>query len=84
MFYLRKRASGDFPAAKIKQVMVLNCGDQTMDVTSYLMESCDPLQLSQLAEPCGGAGGGSIVDARFKAFFQVSSAILRIIWPLHH
>lgn len=51
--------------------MVLDCGGGTIDITSHLVESADPLQLSELAEPCGGAWGSSIVDARFKAFLQV-------------
>ena len=51
--------------------MVLDCGGGTIDITSHLVESSDPLQLSELAEPCGGAWGSSIVDSRFKAFLQV-------------
>lgn len=51
--------------------MVLDCGGGTIDITSHLVESSDPLQLSELAEPCGGAWGSSIVDARFKSFLQV-------------
>ena len=58
---------------KIFQIMVLDCGGGTIDITSHLVESSDPLQLSELAEPCGGAWGSSIVDARFKAFLQVST-----------
>lgn len=51
--------------------MVLDCGGGTIDITSHLVESSDPLQLSEVAEPCGGAWGSSIVDARFRAFLQV-------------
>lgn len=53
--------------------MVLDCGGGTIDITSHLVESSDPLQLSELAEPCGGAWGSSIVDSRFKAFLQVQT-----------
>ncbi|CAB1111260.1 unnamed protein product [Ectocarpus sp. CCAP 1310/34] len=52
------------------KIMVLDCGGGTIDITSHLVESSDPLQLSELAEPCGGAWGSSIVDTRFKAFLQ--------------
>ncbi|CAM9121151.1 unnamed protein product, partial [Sphacelaria rigidula] len=52
------------------KVMVLDCGGGTIDITSHLVESAEPLQLSELAEPCGGAWGSSIVDARFKSFLQ--------------
>ncbi|CAM9661479.1 unnamed protein product [Ascophyllum nodosum] len=52
------------------KIMVLDCGGGTIDITSHLVESSDPLQLSELAEPCGGAWGSSIVDSRFKAFLQ--------------
>lgn len=55
--------------------MVLDCGGGTIDITSHLVESSDPLQLSELAEPCGGAWGSSIVDSRFKAFLQVHMKI---------
>lgn len=59
------------------KIMVLDCGGGTIDITSHLVESSDPLQLSELAEPCGGAWGSSIVDARFKAFLQVSCRCIR-------
>ncbi|CAM9758574.1 unnamed protein product, partial [Discosporangium mesarthrocarpum] len=52
------------------KVMVLDCGGGTIDITSHLVECADPLQLSELAEPCGGAWGSSLVDNRFKAFLQ--------------
>lgn len=65
--------------------MVLDCGGGTIDITSHLVESSDPLQLSELAEPCGGAWGSSIVDSRFKAFLQVqmrrSMAVVEAVIP---
>lgn len=63
-------------ACRKTQIMVLDCGGGTIDITSHLVESSDPLQLSELAEPCGGAWGSSIVDARFKAFLQVHNCVL--------
>lgn len=70
--------------ANTKQIMMLNCGGETIDITSFLVQSSDPLQLSELAEPCRTACGSSIVDARFKAFFQVSwlqNSDVTASWP---
>ncbi|CAN0007030.1 unnamed protein product, partial [Sphacelaria rigidula] len=50
------------------QVMVLDCGGGTIDITAHEVIKASPLELKEVEEPTGGPWGSTIVDAKFKAF----------------
>ncbi|CAN0016294.1 unnamed protein product, partial [Sphacelaria rigidula] len=52
------------------QVMVLDCGGGTIDVTTHEVIGASPLELKEVEEPTGGPWGSTVVDSKFKAFLK--------------
>ncbi|CAM9346873.1 unnamed protein product [Ectocarpus sp. 8 AP-2014] len=52
------------------KVMILDCGSDTVDITTHHMVSTDPVHLEELEEPVGGPWGSTTVDAKFKLFVK--------------
>lgn len=53
-----------------KQIMILDCGGGTVDITTHHVRSIDPLSLAEEAAPGGGAWGSIYVDAEFKRWVE--------------
>lgn len=52
-------------------LMVLDCGGGTIDITTHCVVDAKPLALVELEEPAGGPWGSTVVDAKFKQFLKV-------------
>ncbi|CAM9289819.1 unnamed protein product [Choristocarpus tenellus] len=55
-------------------LMVLDCGGGTIDITTHRVVRTQPLGLEELEEPVGGPWGSTRVDEKFKKFMKASGA----------
>lgn len=49
-----------------KQIMILDCGGGTVDITTHRVRFIDPLSLAEESQPGGGPWGSTFVDEEFK------------------
>ncbi|CAN0254289.1 unnamed protein product [Ectocarpus fasciculatus] len=52
--------------AEGKNMMIVDCGGGTVDITAYKILSVDPLNLAEVAAPDGGIWGSTLVDNAFE------------------
>lgn len=52
-------------------LMILDCGGGTIDITTHQVVETAPLSLKELNEPTGGPWGSTVLDAKFKQFLKV-------------
>lgn len=58
------------PEAKGKTMMVIDCGGGTVDITTYTVQSVEPLNLAEVVGPTGGVWGSTRVDNEFKKWLE--------------
>ncbi|CAN0396964.1 unnamed protein product, partial [Scytosiphon promiscuus] len=52
------------------QIMIVDCGGGTVDITTHEVLSVDPLRLKELCPPTGGPWGSTYVDSEFIAWLK--------------
>lgn len=68
--FYRRKFSGSWEVGK--EVLILDCGGGTIDVTSHRVISTGPLKLEEVTTPVGGPwGSAECVDANFKDCLKV-------------
>ncbi|CAM9681303.1 unnamed protein product [Ectocarpus fasciculatus] len=57
--------------AEGKNMMIVDCGGGTVDITAYKILSVDPLKLAEVTAPDGGIWGSTRVDNAFEELLKI-------------
>lgn len=57
--------------AKGRQIMILDCGGGTVDITMHTINSVNPLKLTEAKAPTGGTWGATYVDKAFQDWLKL-------------
>lgn len=61
----------DSEEAQDKQIMILDCGGGTVDITIHTVDSVSPLKLTEAKAPTGGTWGATYVDRAFQDWLRI-------------